>query len=440
MFLVYGLQKSGISIIKLLEKKNIDYKIWDDNYLIRKKLKQNFKSSLFFNPNNNNLSIFSKIFVSPGISLNHKNFKNKRINTKLNRDLNIYIDNLKLLNVIAITGTNGKSTTTKLVGNILKKNKLKTFIGGNIGDPLCNAFISKKKYDFHVIELSSFQLERVKNLNTKISIITNLSNDHLDRYKNIEDYINQKKNIFSNTGKNIISIDDKYSRKIFFQKKLKNKISFSITNKSADFFMGKNFILDNYSKNKKKIIINDISKDLEGNFNYQNILISYICSKILKLPDKYFIETIKNFRGLPYRSKIIFKNKKLKIINNSKSTNLNSLINSIQNYKNIYLILGGIAKEKNFEILSKYIKRIKQVYVFGVSATDIEKKIKNKLKVKKFKTLKILVDQLFNDIKDDKNKLNILFAPACTSYDQYNNFEERGKDFSNLIQKKLINL
>ena len=98
----------------------------------------------------------------------------------------------------------------------------------------------------------------------------------------------------------------------------------------------------------------------------KNILIAYICSKILKLPEKNFIHVIKNFKGLPYRSSIIFKNKNLKVINNSKSTNINSTINSIKNYSKIYLILGGIAKEKNFEILLKYQKRVICVYTFGL--------------------------------------------------------------------------
>ena len=441
MFLVYGLQKSGIAITKLFEKKNIEFKIWDDDKKVRTNLKKKFDNKFFFNPSNNDLGNFKKIFLSPGITFRQKKFqliRNK--SSKLNRDLNIYNSYLRNENVIAITGTNGKSTTTKLIGDILKKNNIKTFVGGNIGDPLCNAFISNIKFDYHVIELSSFQLETVKNFNYKISIITNLANDHLDRYKNISDYINQKKNIISKEGINLISIDDKHSKKIFLQKKIKNKISFSIYDNSANFYIGKNYILDNYFKKNKKIFINNISRDLEGKFNNQNILISYICSKLLKLPDKSFQNVIKNFKGLPFRSNIIFKNKKLKIINNSKSTNIDSAINSIINYDKIFLILGGIAKEKNFEILSDYKEKIICVYVFGRSASFIEKKLEKSLKVKKFKYLKSLVKEIFIDIKKIDSNLNILFAPACTSYDQYKNFEDRGADFSKLIMSSIHKL
>ena len=203
--------------------------------------------------------------------------------------------------------------------------------------------------------------------------------------------------------------------------------------------MNNNYILDNYFKKNKKLYIRNISNDFEGRFNNQNILIAYICTKLLKLTEKNFLNVIKNFKGLPFRSSIIFKNKNLKIINNSKSTNINSTINSIKNYNQIYLILGGIAKEKNFDIFKNYKDKINCVYIFGKSADLIERKLKNSLNTKRFKYLKDLVNEIFKDIRKHNNYVNILFAPACSSYDQYKNFEERGKDFNKLIKRKLNN-
>jgi len=146
---------------------------------------------------------------------------------------------------------------------------------------------------------------------------------------------------------------------------------------------------------------------------------------------------IKNFKGLPYRSKLIYNDKHLRIINNSKSTNLNSTINSIKNYNEIYLIIGGEAKEKNFEILLNYKDRIRYVYVFGKSGKFIENKLNKSLIVKKFITLKFAVKKVLQDVNNNNNniKSNILFAPSCSSYDQYLNFEERGEDFNNIIKK-----
>ena len=187
----------------------------------------------------------------------------------------------------------------------------------------------------------------------------------------------------------------------------------------------------------KKLFIKNISKDLEGHFNNQNILIAYICCKILKLSENNFLEVIKSFKGLPFRSSIIFNNKRLKIVNNSKSTNLNSTINSIKNYNNIYLILGGIAKEKNFEIITKYKKNLICVYTFVKSVFFIEKKLKKELIVKRSQNLKLVIKKVLKDIKKNRNLSTILFAPACSSYDQYKDFEERGIHFNQLIKNNL---
>ena len=437
MYLIYGIQKSGLSIVNYLENKKIKFKMWDDNPIVRKSLKKYYNKNYFFNNKKDNFNDFKKIYVSPGISLRQKKFQGKNISKKVNRDLNLYISNLTNQKIVAITGTNGKSTTTKLIGDFFKKNKINTFVGGNIGEPLCNAFLLKKKYNIHVIELSSFQLETVKSFDSRISVITNLSSDHLDRYKGISDYINQKKNIISKNGINLLSIDDIYSRKIFNQKKIKNKISFSLVDKSADFFANYDYILDNYFKKSRKLFIKKISKDLEGNFNIQNILIAYICSKIFKIPETNFLKVIKTFKGLPFRSSTIFTNNKLEIVNNSKATNLNSTINSVINYNNVYLILGGIAKEKNFEVLLKYKNKISCVYTYGKSASFIEKKLKKELVVKKSVNLRSVIKKTLKDIKKNSNKSTILFAPACASYDQYKNFEERGIHFNKLIKNYL---
>ncbi len=437
MYLVYGLEKSGKSIIFLLHNQNKKFKVWDDNKLVRKSFKKKYGAEILIKPTKKNLNFFKKVFVSPGITIRQKIFQLKNKSFEVNRDLNLYYENLVNQKIIAVTGTNGKSTTTKLIGDILKENKIEAFVGGNIGEPLCDAFIKDKKYNYHVIELSSFQLETIKNFNADISIITNLSSDHLDRYDNITDYINQKKNIITKIGVNLFSIDDKYSKKIFLQKKIKNKISFSLKDKCADFYIGEGYILDNYFKKGRKLFLKNISDDLKEDFNNQNILISYICSKLFKLKQKSFFKVVKNFRGLPFRSSIIFNNTKLKIINNSKSTNINSTLNSIKNNKRIYLILGGVAKEKNFETLLDYKDRIISVYVFGKSRLLIEKKLNKIMKVKSFKKLNFVIKQIFIDLNNNSSsrKSCILFAPGCTSFDQYKNFEERGKNFSDLIRK-----
>ena len=354
--------------------------------------------------------------------------------------MDLYYKNLKNEKIIAITGTNGKSTTTKLIGEIIRKKNMNTFVGGNIGEALCNSFIKKTKYSYHVIELSSFQLETIRNFEPNVSILLNLSKDHLDRYKNFNYYIQAKKNILNTKDKkiNIISIDDFFSKKIFYNEKVKNKISFSLLNSKADIYYRNGFLFDQYFHKLKKIKLGNISLDLNNTYNMQSILVAYITCKYFKIPIKYFKLSVKNFKGLPYRSSVIFNSKKKLIINNSKATNISSAISSLENKKNVYLILGGKAKEKKFKEFNKFKKEIDQIYIYGSSRLLINRQIKMNKASKIFENLEDLIDMLFYDLSFLNSKTTILFAPACASFDQFNNFEERGKFFNKLIKNKVL--
>ena len=193
---VYGISKSGLAVIKLLKKQDKNFECWDDNKKTRYFLKKKFKNLNLIPINKINLKNYNNIYVTPGISINDKKFS-KAEKSKLKRDLNLYYENITTEKIIAITGTNGKSTTTKLIGDIIKKSSKKVFVGGNIGEPLCNSILQKKLFFYHVVELSSYQLESIKNFEPKISIILNLSQDHLDRYKNFAQYVKIKKNILN---------------------------------------------------------------------------------------------------------------------------------------------------------------------------------------------------------------------------------------------------
>jgi len=435
---VYGLNKSGVSVIKLLRKQKKHFDCWDDNIKIRNLIKKNFPKLNFIKVGKTDLQKYENIYLTPGLSTSDKRLINvSRI--KIKRDLNLYYHNIKNEKIIAITGTNGKSTTTKLIGNILKKKYKNIFVGGNIGDALCNSINSQDNYSHHVIELSSFQLETIKKFEPKISILLNISKDHLDRYKSLKNYITAKKNIFNteNNKLNLISLDDPYSKKIFNNKTIKNKISFSIKNINADIHYNKGYIVDQYFYKIKKIKLNNVSLDLQNNHNIQNILASYIVCKYMKIPIKFFLEAVKKFKGLPYRSKIIFNSKKKVIINNSKATNISSAISSLENKKNIYLILGGIAKENGFEEFRKFKNSINKIYIFGKSRFLIKRQINLGKICKIYINLQDVINSLLKDLTFSNDKATIIFAPACSSYDQFKNFEKRGEFFNQLILNKI---
>ena len=442
MKFIYGLNKSGQSIVKYLDNINEKYFCWDDDKKIRNNFSKLKNKNFLVHPDNLNYQMIKEVFVTPGIS-----FKDnclvliKKNKIKLFRDLEFYSRLINNQKIIAVTGTNGKSTTTKLIGDILKYNQINTFIGGNIGVPLLDFKTEKNLSNTHVIELSSFQLESCPTFNPYISILLNISPDHLDRYKNYQEYILQKEKIINlnEAGFNIISMDDKECRKIFKKYNKLNLIPISLKPIKNGVYYKDQSIVDDYFEDNQIFKINKISQSLFGLFNIQNILSAYVVNRILGLDLKKFIEVIKSFQGLPHRMERIFNNKEIQVINNSKATNVNATINSINSYSNIFLIIGGRAKEKNFKKINKYKNKISKIYIIGESAKEIFNQVKNEINCEIFKNL----ENALNKILIDKNKSisfkTVLFSPACTSFDQYDNFESRGKHFKKLINDIIIN-
>ena len=436
---VYGISKSGLSVIKLLKKQNKDFDCWDDSKKTRNLLKNKFKKLNLIPINKINLKNFNNIYVTPGISINDKKFS-KAEKSRLKRDLNLYYENITTEKIIAITGTNGKSTTTKLIGDIIKKSSKKVFVGGNIGEPLCNSILQKKLFFYHVVELSSFQLESIKNFEPKISIILNLARDHLDRYENFTQYVEAKKNILKINSNNInlISIDDKFSKKIFNDINIKNKISFSLHNSNADIYFENGFIVDKYFSKFKKHKLQNISLDLSQTYNIQNMLAAYAVCKYLRIPIKFFNESIKNFKGLPFRSSIILNTKSKLIINNSKATNVASALFTLENKKNVFLLLGGIAKKGDeFEKFIKFKNDIKKIYIYGKSRLLIKKQMKLNSISEVYENLEGAFNNLWKHLERFDGKATVIFAPACASFDQFENFEKRGDFFNKLVSKKI---
>ena len=434
---IYGLSKSGESIVNYLNSINENFFCWDDNIRIRNKIKKMNKKNHLIEPEKLNYKLISESFISPGISLNNKKINIlKSYKVKLYRDLELYSRIAYKKKIIAVTGTNGKSTTTKLISNILNKNNISNFMGGNIGIPLLDFPKKNNDLKYHVIELSSYQLESFNKFNPFISILLNVSRDHLDRYKNFKEYIYQKeKLIFSNLkGYNIICIDDKNTLSIY-KKYKKRAIPISSKPFKGTVFYKNKSIIDDYFEKNKKIELKEISSSLFGNFNIQNILAAYAVSKILNINVNKFTNVIKKFKGLPHRLEVVIINKKYRVINNSKSTNLESLINSIKNYKNINLIVGGKPKDKKFKKLLKYKNRIKKIYLIGESSNFISKELENEISVELCNTLQNAIKKIFLDIKKEKQFTNILFSPGCASFDQFKNFEERGNEFKRLVKK-----
>ena len=419
--LIYGFGLSGQSCFNFLNTNNF-IKIYDDNS--GKILKKHKKFLL--NKNKLNNFYFDYIIVSPGINIKKcslKNFLLKNKN-KIISDLDIFYFAYKNNKKITVTGTNGKSTTVKLIHDFLKKAKKDVRLVGNIGKPALNEKNVSKKTIF-VIEASSYQIEYSRFFRSDISAILNLSPDHLERHENYSNYVDAKFKLIRNQENRGISIINK-NEKLIIKRLKKNKI------------LGKILKLN---LNSKIHLTNKITNSYFYNLsNLDNLTFAFSIAKIFKIKTKLILNAVNSFKALPYRQEVLFNNQKLTIINDSKSTSFSSSISLLKSYKNIYWILGGLAKEGDkFELPKKYFKNIK-AYIYSKHNSVFQEKLKNKIKFKKFNNIKEALISILKDAKKSKDKKTIIFSPVAASFDQFENFEKRGSYFNSIIkQTKFIN-
>jgi len=409
-FLIYGYGKSGRASYNYLKKKN-KILIYDDN----KKLKK-----FFISLKKIKLTEFDYIVLSPGIDISKCRLKNylKKNKKKIITDLDIfYLNNPNNLK-ITITGTNGKSTTAKLLFKILKDQNKDVKLVGNIGIPVLSKNKIKSSTIF-VIEASSYQIDYSQYFKTDYAFILNISPDHLERHKSIQKYTQAKFKLILNQNKNFCAFveNNKYLNRQIKKYKVRSKI-----------------IKINKNDNKiKKLIFNSYFDNIN---NLKNLTFILRFAKVYKLNKSKLLKTVNLFKGLDFRQQVIYKNKFVTIVNDSKSTSFSSSVNLLKSYKNIFWILGGLAKKGDkLELPSKYYKNIKG-YIFGKDKNFFKKKLNNKITSRSYSNLGNILKKIAKEIKLNKNKhSHILFSPSAASFDKFKNFEDRGHYFNYLIKK-----
>jgi UDP-N-acetylmuramoylalanine--D-glutamate ligase len=415
--LIYGIGKSGISSFNFLKRYN-NISLYDDNNKIKLK---NLTKNKFIPLDQIKKFKFDLIILSPGIDINKCKLKYylKKNSKIIYTDLDVFYSFNKN-QCITITGTNGKSTSCQLLYEVLKKNGLDVKLAGNIGYPILSIKNIKRKSIF-VIEASSYQLDYSQLFTTKYAAILNISPDHLERHKTLKNYIFAKFKLIQNQKRNSIAFvnkHDKYLQKEIKKNKYKSKIVKVETNlkdKIIDIFQNSYF--------------SSVS-------NKENLAFVIEIAKRFKVKKNSLIKAIKNFKGLKYRQQIIFENKNITVINDSKSTSYSSSIEMLKKSKNIYWLLGGIPKKGDkFNLSKKYYKNIRG-FVFGKKYKKFTVDLKNKIKFKRFSNLKKALIGVLHDIKKDNSiKKTILLSPSAASFDYFKNFEDRGYYFDNLIKK-----
>ena len=414
-FAIYGFGATGKSVINYFEKKGIKkISLYDDSEKKRKQSKYSLEAWKF----KNILNSIDYIVISPGINFKKTKFKKKILENKnkIVTDLDLfYLFNPKAKTIV-VTGTNGKSTTCKIIEHILKKNKLDVKLGGNIGQTILNLKVKKKTTI--IIEASSFQLAYSKFIKPTYAILLNISNDHLDWHGNKKNYVDSKFKIFSfQKNKDFALIEDKNIIKRFKKEKKLSKLEI-ISSKP-------------YQKIKHKIL----NKYLLSKANENNMPFIYKLSKIFKLNKKSFIKYSNTFKGLEHRHEIVYKKKNIVFINDSKATSFEACKYALQSNKNIFWILGGLPKIGDKFRFDNFKKNIIKSFIIGKHVNFFKKQIENKINFKVTRNIKKTLKLIFNEIKEDSIKnLTVLLSPASASYDQYKNFNERGLEYKKLVK------
>ncbi|ADA78142.1 UDP-N-acetylmuramoyl-L-alanine--D-glutamate ligase [Francisella tularensis] len=361
---------------------------------------------------NYDLNSYDLITVSPGIPLNKSPYRAlTKFKDKIVSDIDIFYQYIKdtKAKTIAVTGSNGKSTVVTMTDFVLKDLGYKSILVGNIGTPALNKI--GEKFDYCVVEVSSFQINLFNCVRFDLGCIINVSPDHLDRYQNFEQYKQSKLNLakFSND---------------FFVYDVHNGIKYA-----GEYQIIRGAIYRNSTK-----LLDIVETKLFGEHNLENIIVVLNILDRLGLDINQAIDSIKKFKGLEHRCKIVKKVNSTTYINDSKGTNVGATIaalNSITNSKNIILLLGGVAKGGDFSLMIKSLdKYVKYVYIYGADKEYIESYIKGYCKYQLCNNMKQAFE--LSSQKANSNEI-VLLSPACASFDEFSGYAQRGEVFQNLV-------
>ena len=336
---------------------------------------------------------------------------------------------------VGITGTNGKSTTTALIGHLLRRAGKRAEVGANLGTPAL-ALAPLEVGGIYVLEMSSYQLELMPTAHFDVAVLLNITPDHLDRHGGMAGYIAAKRHIFDRQHPQdfaVIGIDDEHCRAIRAGLRDRHVIAIAIGREAASAITVRNGILSDETGRE----IMDLAKApaLPGLHNWQNAAAAFAVGRALGLSTAAIAAGIETYPGLPHRQELIATRDGVRFINDSKATNADATAKALACYQPIYWILGGRPKEGGLDGLEPYYHRIAKAYLIGEAAPAFEKALKAEdVATIQCGTLDRAVALAAADAAAEKREgAVVLLSPACASFDQFANFEARGERFRELV-------
>ncbi len=338
-------------------------------------------------------------------------------------------------NIVAITGSNGKTTTTTLVGEIVAASGFSTVVGGNIGTPAISLIEPATPETVVVLEVSSFQLETIQTFHPKIAVVLNVTPDHLDRHHSFAAYVDAKARIFENQRPEdfaVLNADDatcvglvsRTKAQVFWFSREQEVTQGAYVNEGRVLFR-------RASQSHEIMLVSEIP--LKGSHNVENVLAGVCAGALLGCAPEKIRHAVRNFKAVEHRLEYVATIRGVEYYNDSKATNVDATIKALESFPaNIHLILGGKDKDSDYTVLNDLLRqRVKRVYTIGAAAKKIESQIEGAAEIVRAETLESAIKRAAANAQEGDV---VLLAPACASFDQFRNYEHRGKTFKEVVQ------
>jgi UDP-N-acetylmuramoylalanine--D-glutamate ligase len=436
-FALFGLGSSGIATAKALQLGGAQVYVWDDQPSSRE---QAAKDGLqLVDLSQADFKEFDSFVLSPGVPLTfpkpHWSVEKARAaSVEIIGDIELFCRERQKAapksKLIAITGTNGKSTTTALTAHVLQRGGMQVQMGGNIGYPALALEMGNDKV--FVLECSSYQIDLAPSLHPDVGILLNVSEDHLDRHGTIENYAKAKERLISGVVENglaVVGVDDEWSKAIADRSKQRGikTCEISVLKKLTEgiWLSGAQLV-------EKENCLIDLANcpSLPGRHNAQNAAAAFSAARFCGLAKEQIVAGMQSFPGLVHRMQRVGFIGKALLVNDSKATNADAASKALASYKNIYWIAGGRPKTGGITSLKSFFPLIRHAYLIGEAANDFAQTLKGQVPLDIAKTVEHAIELAAkHTLKAPEPNPVILFSPACASFDQFRNFEERGEAF-----------
>jgi UDP-N-acetylmuramoylalanine--D-glutamate ligase len=447
---VFGLARTGLAAARALVAGGAEVALWDENADRRATAEaEGFKLTDLTTAD---WSSFAALMLSPGVPLTHPKphwtvDKAKAAGVEIVGDMELFARTVnaapehKRPKIVAITGTNGKSTTTALIGHVCAQAGRDVRIGGNIGVGVLDL------PDMHggavyVLEMSSYQLDLTSSLHADVTVILNITPDHLERHGSMEGYVAAKRRILANQGKGdtaVIGVDDMWGQQICTEITAANRRT--IVPVSASKAMGRGvYVLQGVlydATGERAVEVADLNRarSLPGRHNWQNAAAAYAAAKGLGIAADEAAEHLLTFPGLAHRMETVATLGRVRFVNDSKATNADAARQALSSYPRSFWILGGQAKTGGIESLQDLFGRVAKAYLIGEAAPAFAQTLEGKATVAEAGTMDAAVAQAYADASAAGQDAIVLLSPAAASFDQYADFEARGEAFRAAVQR-----